>query len=287
MPPKFFNEKENHRHIDKRFASSISLNIDRIEFLKKLLSNTVKIFNKVGIPCIIMHGTLIGWFWGKQILPWDNDIDLIILDEHREILKTLNNFQNNEILIEVNPSIDRITRDENNIIEARIICKNTGIFIDITNLSKGNLFHIGPSEKNYIIKRYQIYTEFGKGENIYFKILNKHNETLDIRYNVIDNNTIEIGVKRIDINKGWQTDLCLMGYILGDKCLYSRKQINCQSPHYYELEDIYPLRKTLFEDISVFVPNNVGKVLVQEYGNKVLLPQYKDWIFNGKTWIKY
>lgn len=287
MPPKFFNEKENHPHIDKRFASSISLNIDRIEFLKKLLKNTVTIFKKVGIPCIIMHGTLIGWFWGKQILPWDNDIDLIILDEHREILKSLNNFQNNEIIIEVNPSIDRITRDPNNIIEARIICKNTGIFIDVTNLSKGNLFHIGSSNKNYIIKRYQIYTDVGNGETIYFKILNKYNEALDIRYKIIDKNTIEIGVKRIDINKGWQTDLCLMGYILGDKCLYSRKQINCQSPHYYDLDDIYPLRKTLFEDIPVFVPNNVGKVLTQEYGNKVLLPQYKDWIFNGKTWIKY
>ena len=287
MPPKFFNEKENNKHIDKRFASSISLNIDRIEFLKKLLKNTVTIFKKVGIPCIIMHGTLIGWFWGKQILPWDNDIDLIILDEHREILKSLNNFQNNEIIIEVNPSIDRITRDPNNIIEARIICKNTGIFIDVTNLSKGNLFHIGSSNKNYIIKRYQIYTDVGNGETIYFKILNKYNEALDLRYKIIDKNTIEIGVKRIDINKGWESDLYLLGYLLGDKPLYSKRQINCQSPHYYDLDDIYPLRKTLFEDIPVFVPNNVGKVLVQEYGNKVLLPQYKDWIFNGKTWIKY
>jgi hypothetical protein len=287
MPPKFFNEKENHPHIDKRFASSISLNINRIEFLKKLLKNTVTIFKKVGIPCIIMHGTLIGWFWGKQILPWDKDIDLIILDEHREILKSLNNFQNNEIIIEVNPSIDRITRDPNNIIEARIICKNTGIFIDVTNLSKGNLFHIGSSNKNYIIKRYQIYTDVGNGETIYFKILNKYNEALDIRYKIIDKNTIEIGVKRIDINKGWESDLYLLGYLLGDKPLYSTRQINCQSPHYYDLDDIYPLKKTLFEDISVFVPNNVPKVLIQEYGHKVLLPQYKDWIFNGKIWIKY
>ena len=69
--------------------------------------------------------------------------------------------------------------------------------------------------------------------------------------------------------------------------LYIRNQINCQSPHFYELDDIYPLKKTLFEDISVFVPNNVPKVLIQEYGHKVLLPQYKDWIFNGKIWIKY
>jgi phosphorylcholine metabolism protein LicD len=287
MISKFFNEKENYPHLDKRFASSISLNINRIEFLKKLLKNLVKIFNQVGIPCIIMHGTLIGWFWGKQILPWDNDIDLIILDEHREILKTLNNFQNNDILIEINPSIDRLNRDENNIIEARIICKNTGIFIDITNLSKGNIFHIGPSEKNYIIKRFEIFTDVGNGENIYFKIFNKYNETLDVRYKLISKNTIEIGVKRIDVNKGWSTDLYLRGFLLNGKALYSRNQINCQSPHFYELDDIYPLKKTLFEDISVFVPNNVPKVLIQEYGHKVLLPQYKDWIFNGKIWIKY
>ena len=55
------------------------------------------------------------------------DTDLIILDEHREILKTLNNFQNNDILIEINPSIDRLNRDENNIIEAEKI-SNLSIF---------------------------------------------------------------------------------------------------------------------------------------------------------------
>ena len=97
----------------------------------------------------------------------------------------------------------------------------------------------------------------------------------------------EIGVRRIDINKGWNTDLYLRGFTIRDKSLYSKKQINCQRPHYYDLEDIYPLKKTIFEDIEVFVPNNVSKVLIQEYGKKVLLPQYKEWTFTGKTWIKY
>ena len=287
MSQRFFNEKENNSHIDKRFANSESLEINIKENLKNLLKNTVMIFNKVGIPCIIMHGSLIGWFWGKKILPWDNDIDLIILDEYRELLKTLHNFQNNEILIEVNPSIERLNRDENNIIEARVICKQTGVFIDITNLSKGNLFHIGPSQKNFIIKRYEIFTPLVTNESLFFKIVYKSDETLDVRYKIIDKNHIEIGVRRIDINKGWNTDLYLRGFTIRDKSLYSKKQINCQRPHYYDLEDIYPLKKTIFEDIEVFVPNNVSKVLIQEYGKKVLLPQYKEWTFTGKTWIKY
>lgn len=68
--------------------------------------------------------------------------------------------------------------------------------------------------------------------------------------------------------------------------LYNKNVINCFSPHYYPITDIYPLRKTIFEDINVYVPNNVENTLISEYGNNVLKPYYRDYIYKDGIWIK-
>lgn len=164
---KFFKELKNNPHLDIRYGKNILSKNNIQSQLKILLFETVNIFDKIDIPCIIMHGSLIGWYFGKKILPWDDDIDIVILDEHREKLKTLHGYQNNNILIEVNPVIDTIKRDPDNIIEARIICKNTGVFIDITNLSKGNIFHIGPSKTNQITKTFHLNKEYTNSDSFY------------------------------------------------------------------------------------------------------------------------
>ncbi len=110
MAKKFFNEVNGKPHLDVRYGKrNLSKQIIHKQ-LKILLKETVHIFNIVNIPCIIMHGSLIGWYFGKRMLPWDDDIDIVILDEHREKLKTLHQYQNNNILIEVNPVIDTINR---------------------------------------------------------------------------------------------------------------------------------------------------------------------------------
>ena len=284
---KFFKELKNNPHLDIRYGrKKISKNIIHSQ-LKLLLFETVNIFDKIDIPCIIMHGSLIGWYFGKKILPWDDDIDIVILDEHREKLKTLHGYQNNNILIEVNPVIDTIKRDPDNIIEARIICKNTGVFIDITNLSKGNIFHIGPSKTNQITKTFHLNKEYTNTDSFLFKPVSYNfNDHFDIRYNFIGKNKIEIRIERIDENKGWGLNLNLYGYDDKMNPLYNKNVINCFSPHYYPITDIYPLRKTVFEDINVYVPNNVENTLISEYGNNVLKPYYRDYIYKDGIWIK-
>ena len=283
---KYFNEMKGNPHLDVRYGKkNLSQQIIRTQ-LKNLLKQTVNIFKKVDIPCIIMHGSLIGWYFGKKILPWDDDIDIVILEEYREKLKTLNGFQNNKILIEVNPVIDTIKRDINNIIEARVICKITGVFIDITNISKGNVFKIGNSSTNIKAVTFRLNQKYNINEKFLFKIVkHKYNDQFDIRYKLIENNKIKIIVKRIDQNKGWNLNLCLFGYDRNIKPLYNKNVINCFSPHYYNIDDIYPLKKTTFENIEVYVPNNIEKVLVVEYGKNVLKPYYKNYIYKNNSWL--
>ena len=284
---KFFKEMKNSNHLDIRYGKH-NLPIDTIHLqLKILLKETVDIFNKVNIPCIIMHGSLIGWYFGQKILPWDDDIDIVILDEHREKLKTLHSYQNNKILIEVNPVIDTIQRDPHNIIEARIICKNTGIFIDVTNLSKGNIFHIGTSKTNIIIKTFNLNKQYTKTDPFLFKpVSHRYKVHFDIRYELITDNKLKIIVKRMDENAGWGIDLCLYGYDADMNSLYNKNKINCFRPHYYPITDIYPIKQTTFENITVYIPNNVENTLITEYGSNVLKPYYKKYEYKEGLWKK-
>lgn len=282
---KFFKEMKNKPHLDIRYGKNNLSKRTIHSQLKMLLSETVNIFNIVNIPCIIMHGSLIGWYFGQKMLPWDDDIDIVILDEHREKLKTLHEYQNNKILIEVNPVIDTIRRDPSNIIEARIICKETGVFIDITNLSKANIFHIGNSKTNVITKTFILNKEYAKTISFLFKpISHKYKDNFDIRYDLIADNELQIVVKRVDTNTGWGLDLYLYGYDMNMNPLYNKNRINCFSPHYYPLTDIYPLKQTTFENINVYIPNNVENTLISEYGNNVLKPYYKQYEYKDGIW---
>ena len=39
-----------------------------------------------------------------------------------------------------------------------------------------------------------------------------------------------------------------------------------------------------FNGIDIYVPNNINKVLISEYGINVLKPKYKNWIFRDNEW---
>ena len=285
---KFFKEMKDNPHLDIRYGKKNLSNEIIHSKLKMLLKETVQIFDLVHIPCIIMHGSLIGWYFGKQMLPWDDDIDIVILDEHREKLKTLHQYQNNKILIEVNPVIDTIHRDPANIIEARIICKNTGVFIDVTNLSKGNLFKIGSSKFRLITKTFTINNKFDKNCSFLFKpVTHKYKDQFDIRYELLKDNVIKLYVKRIDENLGWNFDLRLYGYDMNMNPLYNKSKINCFSPWYFNIDDIYPLRETTFENIKVSIPNNVENVLKYNYGNNVFIPySHMGYLYKNGIWTK-
>ena len=196
--PKFFNEGINP-HLDARFEN-INNNYIIHDQLIKLLKFFSNYCNSKNIKFILAHGGLIGYKFNKKLLPWDDDIDVIMLND--EFLK-LTNYENDNFLIEINPYSQNFSIfDIKNKISGRVICKKTGLFIDITN---------------------------------YY----------------IDKNLIK-----------------------------------CKDGHSFKYNDIFPLIKTQFENIDIYVPNNIDNILIKEYGKKVLLPKYKNWHFINNQWIK-
>jgi hypothetical protein len=55
-------------------------------------------------------------------------------------------------------------------------------------------------------------------------------------------------------------------------------RVNCKNYHYYSLEQLSPMRRTLYEGVELYVPNNFEGILAAEY------PQYRSHTFNQWTY---
>jgi LicD family len=136
--------------------------------LKNLIRSYLVFFASENIETWIAHGTLLGWFWNGQILPWDYDIDvqvsgetLLFLGEHwnmthhfyeiphsdAQLLGTERTGETSETddsssrvreyLLDVNRHVfERVRGDGQNVIDARWIDTHNGLYIDITGLSE-------------------------------------------------------------------------------------------------------------------------------------------------------
>ena len=133
---KFFKEHPNYPHLDVRFYNSqFNYKIYDKIILRGLLSTLIRLCSENNVKCIIAHGSLIGYYFNKLMLPWDDDIDVVLLEDCLPIfLKIRHNTKFH--LLEINPNWkNRSPLDRQNVIDARLICKKTGIFIDITFLT--------------------------------------------------------------------------------------------------------------------------------------------------------
>lgn len=137
---KFFHEHPNFPHLDIRFYNS-RFNYKKYnkKILRGLLSVLTDLCEKNNVKCIIGHGTLIGHYFNQKMLPWDDDIDVVLLEDCvPNFLKIRHNSTFHKL--EINPNWkNRSPLDRQNVIDARLICKKTGIFIDITFLTYNRL----------------------------------------------------------------------------------------------------------------------------------------------------
>lgn len=104
--------------------------------------------NDIGAETWIMHGSLLGWWWNRKIMPWDSDVDVQMSESSIEYLATYYNMtihhyrlpgvpQGRDYLLEVNPNyVNGSTTDWLNVIDARWIDTESGLFIDITTLRR-------------------------------------------------------------------------------------------------------------------------------------------------------
>lgn len=104
--------------------------------------------NDIGAETWIMHGSLLGWWWNRKIMPWDSDIDVQMSEKSMHHLADYYNMtvhhyklpgipEGRDYMLEINPHyINGSTADKLNVIDARWVDTETGLFIDITTLRR-------------------------------------------------------------------------------------------------------------------------------------------------------
>lgn len=134
-----------HNHYDERFATQPIISEDRARHaLKVLLQTYLATCRDLGIETWLMHGTLLGWWWNKQILPWDTDADVMVSEPSIYRLAANYNMttyhyrypaipKGRSFQLEVNPHYTTRGEDDKlNVVDARWIDMENGLFIDIT-----------------------------------------------------------------------------------------------------------------------------------------------------------
>lgn len=138
--------RQFHPHYDGRFADNVLPDKQRKGYLTDLMRTYLSTMNDIGAETWIMHGSLLGWFWNRKIMPWDSDVDVQMSEGSMHYLAkyynmTMHHFRlpgwehGRDYLLEVNPHyLNASTSDWLNVIDARWIDTESGLFIDITTL---------------------------------------------------------------------------------------------------------------------------------------------------------
>lgn len=232
--PKYFYEYdhgENADHLDYRFFRNSVSPQNRNAILHHLFRAWSKFSEAEGIVSWLAHGTLLGWYWDGTNLSWDSDIDI----------------QMSAI------ELDRVARKYNNTLVVDL--SEEYVWDDSSNQpfidSLGNR-RIKITNGKYLLDIFSRYVSrgFDNGQNF-----------IDGRF--------------IDVSTGVYIDITGLS-----KNPANGSEYGCKNNHFYTLDEIYPLRKTLFEGAPTYVPNNAVGVLRKEYKFFDQITALRPYIFN-------
>lgn len=120
-------------HLDGTYGKR-SMNKSEIHHeMRYLLKTLMTLCASIHVRPVLMYGGLLGYKHNhKEFLPWDDDLDVIILEHDIPRLVTLDGWETEQWILRVNPRhANRIVGDPFNKIDARLISKRNGVFIDM------------------------------------------------------------------------------------------------------------------------------------------------------------
>ncbi|OTB13011.1 hypothetical protein K445DRAFT_304717 [Daldinia sp. EC12] len=158
--PKYFHEAGGTLelgHYDARFFRGEVPYAEHGPALRRLIRSWLATTRELGVDTWLAHGTLLGWWWNGRVMPWDYDLDVqmptaTLTYLGRYFNRTLHDYRfldgeqgqgqrnlyiNKTYLLDVNPYHTDLTRGNGaNVIDARWIDVDTGLFVDITGLAE-------------------------------------------------------------------------------------------------------------------------------------------------------
>lgn len=135
---KYWHESVFHPHYDGRFTDKRLPDEYQRTNLTLLMQSYLFSMRDLGAETWLCHGTLLGWWWNRKILPWDTDIDVQMTFRSVGFLAryynmTVHDYEGKQYMLEINPGyVNGSYADRLNVIDGRWIDVQTGLFIDIT-----------------------------------------------------------------------------------------------------------------------------------------------------------
>ena len=238
------------------------------EIMLDILKEIDRICLKYNLKYWLSGGTLLGAIRHNGFIPWDDDIDIDMLREDFEKFKKIAKIELREEFYldshELEEMIEYMPlkiRHKNSIyIEKWDNDKNEtkGIFVDI--------FPYDKFSKNKIIQKKEMFPKY-----LYeLKTMRmwSNNRSLKNRLKSLVIKFLKILPKNYIINlnkKYFQNSLLKKDFVIGyGYGLTWRKT--------FEIEDIFPLKRKMFEKNQFFIPNNYKKYLKTFYGDYMKIP---------------
>ena len=156
--PKYFHEPgltEELGHYDNRYFKGLVPYAEHKSALRHLIRSYLTVLASHGVETWLAHGTLLGWWWNGHIMPWDYDLDVQVSAPTlhwlgRNLNRTTHAYEyrddddgaggqvrNKTYLLDVNPHHAELSHgDGQNVIDARWIDTDNGMFVDITALTE-------------------------------------------------------------------------------------------------------------------------------------------------------
>lgn len=269
---KYFHEAQlvgtsRGSHFDWRFFKKSDYSrYEHQAILHRLTRAWLRFASLTGITTWLAHGSLLGWYWNGFNMPWDQDLDVQMTMESLFLLARNYNqslvvdLSDESLLggahlyfVDVSPYVyEREHGDGKNVIDARFIDTDSGMYVDITGLAISNDFLTIFNESLAKAGR-QLHDIFDPeyGNQIKSALDNPQQLT---RY-MFDLN----GKESIE----WE----------------SGRLYNCKNFHFYHMEELEPLKQTTFEGEHAYVPAKFEKILQREYRKGTTAQEYGDWIF--------
>lgn len=136
-------------HYDWRFFTDFDTDEGKRVILRKMVRAWLDFTSREGIITWLAHGTLLGWYWNGQSLPWDFDGDVQMpireFDRFARLYNqslVIDESSGGRYYVDVGPAyVERLRGNGKNVIDARFIDVDSGMYIDITALAYAEQQH--------------------------------------------------------------------------------------------------------------------------------------------------
>lgn len=276
---KYFHEAElegssSGSHFDWRFfRRSTYSDYEHKVILHRLTRAWLRFARSANLKTWLAHGTLLGWYWNGLNMPWDKDLDVQMTA--RSVLLLARNYNQSIVVdytdnadvagvhlyfIDVSPYFyNRTHGDGANVIDARFIDVETGMYVDITALA--------------ITSDYEVAQKTAKG-----RAAKDLHQVFDSEYGA--------HLKSMDKHKDQHFQTYEASLLERERELWMRGELyNCKNFHFFRHDELEPLVKTHFEGEVAYVPSDFEAILRREYSKGHVNQMYNGWVFRPQLGV--